>query len=90
VNIIDKWNGDLVNSIESRKPLKVGEFWNIEILEYRVIPDEQKFDLVKARQNLTYPPLNSKCLVFVELNNKHKILVEQLPGERDYHVHFQN
>jgi len=104
VNIIDKWNGDLVNSIESGNPLKAGEFWNIEILEnyiqkaniqryifyYREIPNEQKFVLVKTRQNLTCPPSNSKCLIFVELTNKHKLLVEQLPGERDCRILFQN
>jgi len=104
VDIISGWNSDLIKSVESGSSLKVGEFWNVEILEfyiliseiecsifyYREIPDEKKYVLVKTRANMTCPSKNNNCMVFVELANRHKMLVQQLPGERDLHAHFQN
>ena len=104
VDIIAGWNSDLIKSVESGSSLKVGEFWNVEILEfyileskidcpifyYREIPDEKKYVLVKTRANMTCPSKNSNCMVFVELANKHKMLVQQLPEERELHAHFQN
>jgi len=103
VNIIKRWNTELLQSVESGSSLKVGEFWNVEILEtyiqfakieccifyYREVPGEQKFVLVKTRKNIMCQTKHSNCLVFVELANKHKMLVEQLPGERDCLTHFQ-
>jgi len=103
-NIIDRWNEDLINNVESGFPLKVGEFWNVEILEYYIrnaniqcnifyykeIPDEEKFVLVKTRANMKCPSKNSKCIVFVELINKHKMLVQQLPEGFDCHTLFEN
>ena len=104
IDIIDQWNLDLVSRILAGSPLKVGQFWNVEILEnyiqkaniqcsifyYKEIPDEEKFVLIRSRPNMSCPPRNSQCLVFVELSNKHKMLVQELPGKVDCHVHFQN
>lgn len=104
LNVINKWNSNLILSIESGEPLKEGQFWNVEILEnyirvanipccifyYREIPHQQKFVLVRTRSNMECPSKDLKCLVFVELANKHKMLVEQLTGEKDCHIRFRD
>jgi len=33
LNVIGRWNSDLIRGVESGNPLKLGEFWNVEILE---------------------------------------------------------
>jgi len=104
LNVIGRWNSDLIRGVESGNPLKLGEFWNVEILEnyisianiqcsifyYREIPGEEKFVLVKTRSHMSCPSKDSKCLVFVELVNKHKMLVKQMPGKQDCPTLFEN
>ena len=104
MNVIDKLNSDLILSIVSGEPFKEGQFWNVEILEnyirvenipccifyYREIPSQQKFVLVRTRSIMECPSKDLKCLCFVELANKHKMLVEQLPGEKDCQIRFRD
>ena len=103
MNIINAWTSDLISDVQSGHSLQ-GKCWNVEILEsyirnadidcsifyFREIPNENKFVLVKTRSNMKCPSKKSKSLAFVELANKHKMLVEQLPGELDYHTFFQD
>jgi hypothetical protein len=60
------------------------------IFYYREIPGEVNIVLVNSRCNMTFPLKNSNGLVFVDLSNKHKKMIQLLPEEYDCHTLFED
>jgi len=101
---ISTWTDNIIEHVNNGFGLHPGQFWNIEILEnyivhaniavriyyYIEVENQNKYVLVRTRENMECPTENMKILIIAEKCNHHKVLVNIFPPDNNAYERFRH